>query len=182
MHTYMLEEMSDSVAEHCGTNRDDILRVLSEYWKDKIAHVWQVDDVIDVALRTGIPITAQAANEVLQVVYDHIDCEYGITWTTLDVALEDYDFDLRRLSPDDRPKVYGVFNVRREDESGGVGFGSEDNTCGNLSGAVALAEKLARENPDKGICIESVSVYTSAISLLARIVCLDREIVVESVS
>lgn len=179
MHTYMLEEMSDSVAEHCGANRDDILRVLSEYWSDKIAHVWQVDDVIDAALRTGIPITAQAANDVLQNVFNHIDSEYGVSWTTLDVALEDYDFSLRRLSPDDRPKVYDIFNVRREDESGGVGFGSGDNNCGNLPGAIALAERLARENPDKDICIESVSADRSATNLLARVVCLDGEIVVE---
>jgi len=179
MHTYMLEEMSDSIAEHCGTNRDDILRVLSEYWSDKIAHVWQVDDVIDVAVRTGKPITAQAANDVLQNIYDHIDCEYGITWTTIDVALEDCNLDLRLLSPDDRPKVYGVFNVRREDESGGVGFGSEDSNCGNLPGAIALAEKLARENPGKDICIESVSADRSATNPMARVVCLDGEIVVE---
>ena len=178
MHTYMLEEMSDSVAEHCGANRDDVLRVLSEYWSDKIAHVWQVDDVIEAAVRTGKPITAQAANDVLQDVFDHLDCEYSITWTTIEVALEDYDFELRRLSPGDRPNVYGIFNLRREDESGGVRFGSEDNDLGNLPDAVALAEKLARERPDKVIVIESVSVCRLCVPRMS-VICVDGEIVVE---
>jgi hypothetical protein len=178
MHTHMLEEMSDSVAEHCGANRDDVLHILSEYWSDKIAHVWQVEDVIKAAVRRGIPTTVQVANDSLQNIFDHLDCEYGITWTTIEVALEDYDFDLRRLSPDDTPNVYGIFNVHREGESGGIRFGSEDNDLGNFPDALAFAEQLARENPDKEIIIESVSDCRLCLPQMS-VVCVDGEIVVE---
>ena len=91
MDTCYIEEMSETIAEHCNANRDDILRVLAEYWSDKIAHVWQVDDVIDAAVRRGLHITAQDASDILQDIHDHIDCEYGITWTTIEVALDDCD-------------------------------------------------------------------------------------------
>ena len=48
--------MADAIAIelHMSTS-NDVLRILNHYWQDKIAHVWQVDDMLEAARSAGKP-------------------------------------------------------------------------------------------------------------------------------
>jgi hypothetical protein len=107
MYDYILEEMADAISKELRVDNADVLNILGRYWKDKIAHVWQVEDVFESARRAGKPITREDAVEVLQEVFDHLDSDLGITWMTLDIALEDYKIDFRSLPLDHHPNVHG---------------------------------------------------------------------------
>ena len=47
MYDHFLEEMADAIAKELHIDNNDVLSILSRYWQDKIAHVWQVEDVLE---------------------------------------------------------------------------------------------------------------------------------------
>ena len=154
MNDYVLEEMADSIVKELPVDRNDVLRLLHRYWEDKIAPVWQVDDLLDTALNTGTPITKEDAVEVLKDLFDGHDPELGITWITLEVALQEYHLDWKRLPEERYPEVQGVFKVWRKGNMIGHQVGLfPDDTHGNLPKALALAKSLADETPNVPILI-----------------------------
>jgi hypothetical protein len=69
--------------------RDHIKSALQEFWLDKIAIVWTVEDIID-----SFPhLTKEDAIEVLHKVHRDHDCEYGITREIVGATV-------RRMFPD----------------------------------------------------------------------------------
>jgi hypothetical protein len=147
MYDYILEEMADAISKEICVNNADVLNILGRYWKDKIAHVWQVEDVFESARRSGKPITREDAVEVLHEVFDHLDSDLGITWMTLDVALEDYKIDFHSLPVDQHPNVHGLFKVWRQDDQSVQQFGTyPQKVDGNLTEALAFAKELAKKN------------------------------------
>ena len=62
MYDYILEEMAEAIAREFRLDNNDVLGVLSRYWQDKIAHVWQVEDVLEAAHRAEKPITREDAH------------------------------------------------------------------------------------------------------------------------
>ncbi len=154
MHTYMLEEMADALSNELHIPNHDALAVLSRYWEDKIAPVWSVDDVYECAHRAEKPITRELAIEVLERAFDKHDAEYGISWITLDVTLEEYSLDFNTLSPEQYGEVHGVFCVWRKFDPFNHQFGFYPNEeVGNLPEALEFAKKLAREVPGVPVCI-----------------------------
>jgi hypothetical protein len=147
MYDYILEEMADAISKELRVDNAEVLNILGRYWQDKIAHVWQVEDLFESARRAGKPITRADAAEVLQEVFDHLDSDLGITWMTLDIALEDYKIDFRSLSLDQYPDVHGVFKVWRQNDPSAQQFGTyPQNADGNLPKALAFAKELAKKN------------------------------------
>ena len=51
MYDHILEEMADAIAFELNVTSNNVLGVLNCYWQDKIAHVWQVDDMLESARR-----------------------------------------------------------------------------------------------------------------------------------
>jgi hypothetical protein len=148
MYDYMLEEMADAISKELRVDNADVLSILGRYWKDKIAHVWQVEDVFVSARRAGKPITREDAVEVLHEVFDNLDSDLGITWMTLDVALEGYQIDFCSLPVDQHRNVHGVFRVWRRGDLNARQFGVVPNKVnGNLPEALAFAKELAKKNP-----------------------------------
>ena len=148
MHTYMLEEMADALANELHIQSSDALAVLSHHWEDKIAPVWGIDDVYECAHRAEKPITRELAIEVLQLAFHKHDAEMGISWITLDVTLEDYSLDFNDLSPEQYNEVHGVFCVWRKFDPFNHQFGFYPNEeVGNLPEALGFARKLAGEVP-----------------------------------
>ncbi len=144
MYDYILEEMADVISQELHVDNAQVLYVLGRYWYDKIAHVWQAQDVLECARRDGKPITERGAVEVLYDVFEHLDSEFGITWTSLQTELEDYRLDFEKLSRDEWREVQGVFKVWREGDSAGVQYGSfPDEVKGNLTRALKSAQGLA---------------------------------------
>lgn len=148
MYDHILEEMADAIALDLHVDSNNVLGVLSRYWQDKIAHVWQVDDMLEAARRAGKPITRANAAVLLYDVFEDHDSSSGISWTSLEVALEDYHFDLKTLPVEKYNEVHGLFKVWRKGNPIAHEFGMEPhNLDGNLPGALALARSMAKETP-----------------------------------
>lgn len=154
MNDYMLEEMADAIAKELHVQNSDVLHILQQYWQDKIAPVWQVDDVLDCALNVGKPITHKDAVDVLKDLFESHDAELGITWTTLHVALQEYHLNWKHLSEDKYSEVQGVFSVWRKGNPIAFQVGLFPSQIqGNLPKAITLAKSLADQLPGVPILI-----------------------------
>ena len=53
---------------------------------------WTAEDVIGYAKNEmgGVVVTLEEANNILDDMEDHCDCELGITWLTIDNAISEY--------------------------------------------------------------------------------------------
>jgi hypothetical protein len=74
--------MADRLVKEGVIPEGDLLwarEVLAGCWVDRIAIVWNVEDVLD----TCGWLTEDQANEVLWAVHEHQDADLGVTWDTL---------------------------------------------------------------------------------------------------
>lgn len=146
MYDHMIEEMADAIAKELHLEPNAILPSLHRFWQDKIAHVWQVEDIYESARRVGKAVTREDAIGLLQDVFHHHDSSLGITWDSLDAALEDYRLDLTALPEERLPEVHGIFKVWNTGNSTFHQFGSyPDQTYGNLPETLSLARMMAKE-------------------------------------
>jgi len=154
MNDHVIEEMADAISTELHIPNEDVLCILHRYWQDKIAPLWQVGDLLDTALNMGKPITKEDAIEVLKDLFEGHDPELGITWITLEVALQEYHLNFNQLPEDRYPEVQGVFKVWRKGNliAHQVGL-FPDHIYGNLPKALALAKSLADETPNVPILI-----------------------------
>jgi hypothetical protein len=152
MYDYMLYEMAKAVSEKCNARMDDAMNALIGYWSDKIAHVWQVTDMLEAARNAGKPMTRKDALELLKDIFDRHDSCQGITWVLLDRAIAGYHLDFASLSEGQYPDVHGVFMVWREHDPIAHQFGLfPHKTAGNLPVALEYAKKLAHEIPGMAV-------------------------------
>jgi hypothetical protein len=155
MNDHVIEEMADAISTELHIPNEDVLRILHHYWQDKIAPIWQVDDLLETALNAGIPIIKDdAVAVVLKDLFEGHDAELGITWITLEAALQEYHLNFNQLPEDRYPDVQGVFKVWRKGNliAHQVGL-FPDHIHGNLPKALALAKSLADETPNVPILI-----------------------------
>jgi hypothetical protein len=158
MYNYMLVEMAEAVSKKCNVCVTDALSALTGYWQDKIAHVWQVEDLLETACQAGKPITCQAALELLKSVFDDHDSALGITWQTLEVALNDYRLSFADLTAETYSEVHGVFKVWREHDPIAHQFGVFPNrVAGNFPPALDFARALAREHSGVAVLVSCES-------------------------
>ena len=154
MNDHVIEEMADAIAKELHVDHNDVLHVLHRYWEDKIAPVWQVDDLLEAALNIGKPITKTDAIDVLKDLFEGHDAELGITWITLEVALQEYHLDWKHLPEDRYPDVHGVFKVWRKGTPIAFQVGLfPKHILGNLPKALTLAKSLADQTPGTPILI-----------------------------
>lgn len=154
MNDHVIEEMADAISIELHIPNEDVLRILHHYWQDKIAPIWQVDDLLETALNAGIPITKDDAVAVLKDLFEGHDAELGITWITLEAALQEYHLNFNQLLEDHYPDVQGVFKVWRKGNLIAHQVGLFPNHIhGNLPKALALAKSLADETPNVPILI-----------------------------
>jgi len=152
MYDHMIEEMADAIANDLHLEPNAILPSLHRFWQDKIAHVWQVDDVLESARRVGKAVTREDAIGLLQDVFHHHDSSLGITWDSLDAALEDYCLDLTALSEERLSEVHGLFKVWRAGNLIAHQFGLYPNRMdGNLPEVLSLARQMAKEHPGEKV-------------------------------
>jgi len=152
MYDHMIEEMADAIANDLHLESNAILPSLHRFWHDKIAHVWQVEDIYESARRVGKAVTREDAIGLLQDVFHHHDSSLGITWDSLDAALEDYRLDLTALPEERLPEVHGIFKVWRAGNLISRQFGLYPNQMdGNLPEALSLARQMAKENPGEQV-------------------------------
>jgi hypothetical protein len=154
MNDSILEEMAVAIANDLSLDHNAVLRILQQYWTDKIAPVWQAEEILGTALNVGKPIIREDAIEMLKEIFEGHDTELGITWTTLEVALQEYHLAWKRLPADRHAEVQGVFNVWRKGNliAHQVGL-FPDRIHGNLPKALTIAKSLADETPGIPILI-----------------------------
>ncbi len=158
MYDYMLEEMADALSQQLRVDNAAVLGILSAYWRDKIAHVWEVDDLLEVARKKGKPITRTDAAELFWQVFDQLDSEIGINWTCLEVEIESYRLSFASLEADKYGEVHGVFKVWREHDPIAHQFGLVPNRVeGNVQPALDFARALARERSGQAVLLRCES-------------------------
>jgi hypothetical protein len=64
-------------------------KILERYWSDKIAIVWDVEDVHKAANECEVALTNKEAVQVLQTLHDQHNAQYGIRWEDLTTHIED---------------------------------------------------------------------------------------------
>jgi hypothetical protein len=154
MYDYMLEEMAEAIAKELHVDHNDVLGILNFYWQDKIAHVWQVDDMLECARNAGKPITRADAVELLQNIFEDHDSDQGITWLNLELEFQEYHLSFERLPADQYNEVHGVFKVWQEGNPIAHQFGLfPDEVTGNLPKALEFAKSMADEMPNVPVLI-----------------------------
>jgi hypothetical protein len=85
MHQHQIEAQAELLSERLGVEAQAVAAVLEEYWKDRIASIWDIEDV-----QSKRPsLTDDQAREVLDRVEDNHDANYGINWEIIDVNIDE---------------------------------------------------------------------------------------------
>ncbi len=179
MYDYMLEEMSDAIALELNVDRNAVLSILSRYWQDKVAHVWDVDDMLACARRMGKPITRADAAGLLSDVFEDHDSDLGISWSSLSSALEGYHLVFKSCPEDQYDRVHGVFKVWRKGCLIAHQFGAPPRQLdGNLPEALEFARTMAAEMPVTPVYI-GLETETGESHYWLTVTCLNNQIVIE---
>jgi hypothetical protein len=57
---------------------------------DDIAYaIWSKEDVEDQATKKSVELTDEEIANTLELIHEHDDAEYGISWTTVDCAIDE---------------------------------------------------------------------------------------------
>jgi hypothetical protein len=179
MYDYMLEEMADAIALELNVDRNAVLSILSRYWQDKVAHVWDVDDTLSCARRMGKPITRADAAGLLSNVFEDHDSDLGISWSSLSSALEGYHLVFKSCPEDQYERVHGVFKVWRKGCLIAHQFGAPPRQLeGNLPEALEFAKAIAAEMPGTPAYI-GLETETGESHYWLTVTCTNDQIVIE---
>ena len=65
-------------------------RLLDRFWQDKMALVWDTEDVHTAANEREVALTKQEAVKVLQELHHYHNKQYGIRWEDVTAYIEEY--------------------------------------------------------------------------------------------
>ena len=85
----MVKELKEAGLVMSGKTTEDYKKVLEKYWENRIAVVWQAEDVVAKAKEKGIDINDEQVCEVLETVLIEHDASLGICWDNIDIAIDD---------------------------------------------------------------------------------------------
>ncbi|MBT4309033.1 MAG: hypothetical protein HOD49_01335 [Anaerolineae bacterium] len=90
--------------------------ILNDLFDSVALHVWSREDIIGVAKERGWPISPEATDEILENIERHVDCELGITWLTVEIAVDDFygSIDWWELPKEKREQYKGDFVMKLE--------------------------------------------------------------------
>jgi hypothetical protein len=93
MYDHEIKNQIDFLKEKGLVKEEDAqksVEALKEYWNDKIAIVWNTEDVLSRAEELEIEITEDDARNILGTLLNDFDANYGINWSAIDVELEEH--------------------------------------------------------------------------------------------
>ena len=64
-------------------------RILKNYWSNKMAVVWSIEDVHRAANEQEVALTRKEAIQVLQTLHDQHNAQYGIKWEDITNLIQD---------------------------------------------------------------------------------------------
>ena len=89
MHDYIIEAMVKALKptlKHPGKAK----QILDRFWSDKMALVWDVQDVHTAANEREVALTNQEAIKVLQELHHYHNKQYGLQWKDATCYIEEY--------------------------------------------------------------------------------------------
>ena len=86
MHEHHIENMVRKLKPSDPIKTEAILK---RYWSDKMALVWDVDDVFQAANERAVAVTKREAIEILQTLLNQHNAQDGICWSDLTTHIED---------------------------------------------------------------------------------------------
>ena len=89
--THLIEEMFKALRPVLK-NKAIAKKILKRYWRDKIAIVWDVEDVHRAANERELALTDNEAAEILKDLHDHHNAQYGIKWEDICGLIEEKCF------------------------------------------------------------------------------------------
>ena len=92
---------------------DVIKAALKDLFDSVAIHPWSRPDVYRVAWEEGWPISQGAADEILSDVEGKADAEFGITWLTFEIAVQEFyeKFDWGKLKREEQETYIGYFLI-----------------------------------------------------------------------
>jgi uncharacterized protein YjaG (DUF416 family) len=72
-----------------GKSLKDAEKALKEYWRERIAISWCIEDVLGRAEDRDIELTEDQALDVLSAMESGHDCEIGINWNVIDFHIDE---------------------------------------------------------------------------------------------
>lgn len=92
MYDHHINNMTNRIRKRLGLSVDageQVRDELYDYWEDKIAVVWCVEDVLGLAEQEELDTSREQAIEVLDYIHEHLDASQGITWDNIERAIEE---------------------------------------------------------------------------------------------
>jgi hypothetical protein len=119
---YEIEETLYAHLEEDGYNvpMDAIKGALKDLFDSAAIHAWSRPDVYRVAWEEGWPISQETADEILSDIERKVDAEFGITWLTFEVAVQEFfeNFDWGKLKREEQEAYIGHFLIERHYQHG----------------------------------------------------------------
>jgi hypothetical protein len=89
MHDYIIEAMV-SALKPVLENQVRAKQILEKFWSDKMALVWDVQDVHTAANEREVALTNREAIKVLQEMHHYHDKQTGLQWKDVTCYIEEY--------------------------------------------------------------------------------------------
>lgn len=70
-----------------------VQEALNDLFDSVAIHVWSRDDVRHVAERQDKRLSRSDIDEILSTIERHVDCDLGITWQSIEIAVDDFYID-----------------------------------------------------------------------------------------
>ena len=109
--------LEKQLPEHGYPVPPELIRdILNDLFDSVALHVWSREDVIGVAKERSWPTSPEATDEILENIERHVDCELGITWLTIEIAVDDFygGIDWWELPKKKREQYRGNFIMKLE--------------------------------------------------------------------
>ena len=94
MYEHQIHNMARTVQQYLADFKgiqvelEDIAEPLREHWAEFAVHVWHIEDIYFQAENIALPMSRSLAREILRGIEEVLDCENGITWVTIDDAIQ----------------------------------------------------------------------------------------------
>ena len=89
MHDYIIEAMVKTLKPTLKSPTR-AKRILNRFWSDKMALVWDVQDVHTAANEREFALTNKQARDTLKDLFYHHDKQLGLRWSDLTSHIEEY--------------------------------------------------------------------------------------------
>ncbi len=88
MHDYIIESMVEALKPTLK-NPKRAKQILERFWRDKMALVWDVEDVHTSANEREVALTNQEAMQILNKLHEQHNKQYGLQWKDLTDHIEE---------------------------------------------------------------------------------------------